>query len=213
MIISDDFVFLHLQKCGGSFVRTVLVEHFGAKKVGPNHDGYLNIRDKDKEKFIFGTIRNPYSWYISLYHKHREDVPKSFFRTTLHGDPSFPVWLKRFMTAKGRMHDIDFNHAAKLDIGPYTYRAMRSYGLNRQPRTKLDIRFAKIHYIKTADLNHGLSSLLQERLDKDKVESILNKEKIHTSTHMHYLEYYDQESKDLVYQKDKLIFDRWNFSP
>ena len=68
MVVSDKFIFLHLQKCGGSFVRDFMLSNVpGSKMIRPQHDGYTTIKG-NPNKPIVGIIRNPWDWYVSEYY-------------------------------------------------------------------------------------------------------------------------------------------------
>ncbi len=211
MVINKDIVFLHLQKCGGTFVKHVLEDNLSAVNVRPEHNGYLDIVDPHKGKFIFGTIRNPYSWYVSLYHKHRKDE-NSYMKSLFAGDPSFSEWVNKFVNIKkGYIHDMNFGQISSLDIGPYTYRALNCYGLNRSPATAEDIKFADIDYIKMENLNPELARILSPYASEEICESIISKEKVHTGKHEHFSVYYTPETLELVAHKDRLLFDQWGY--
>lgn len=65
MIIGDKFVFLQLQKTASSHIEKILKHLFKARKEGGKHNTIEN--PLFLKKMIFGTIRNPYSWYVSLW--------------------------------------------------------------------------------------------------------------------------------------------------
>ena len=74
MIVHNKFVFAHLTKTGGTFIRQYLsdyisdaVRYSGGKRL-EKHDG-LNVLSKFilNDKFTFGCIRNPLSFYVSLW--------------------------------------------------------------------------------------------------------------------------------------------------
>jgi hypothetical protein len=61
---SDTFVYLALQKTGSTFIHSVLGDLFGAQVVFAKHSRLL---DEDHSKFVFGSIRNPWDMYVSLW--------------------------------------------------------------------------------------------------------------------------------------------------
>ena len=70
MILSEHFVFLHLPKTGGSFVRE-LCTHYAppAWKVRllDHHPTIHDIPSEYANLPIFGFVRNPFDWYVSWY--------------------------------------------------------------------------------------------------------------------------------------------------
>ncbi len=61
---SDKFVYLALQKTGSTFIHSTLSDLFGAQVVFAKHSPLL---DEHHSKFVFGSIRNPWDMYVSLW--------------------------------------------------------------------------------------------------------------------------------------------------
>ena len=128
------------------------------------------------------------------------------------GDPEFSEWVQRFINIKkGYIHDMNFNQISSLDIGPYTYRTMNCYGIERTPSSADEIKFADIEYIKMENLNPELSRILKPYASEEICKMIISKEKIHTGKHDHYSVYYTPETLELVAHKDRIIFDQWGY--
>jgi hypothetical protein len=90
MLITDDFVFIHQPKTGGTFVREAIDEicsrelatpGFGAlrrrgilrqkykyRETQDYHDTCHDIPEKDRAKPILSIVRNPFDYYVSFYH-------------------------------------------------------------------------------------------------------------------------------------------------
>ena len=63
MFIADGLVYLELQKTGGSHIRRLLSEYTDG-----HCDGKHNLlRPEYLGNFVFGSIRNPWDWYVSLW--------------------------------------------------------------------------------------------------------------------------------------------------
>ena len=216
MIINNDIVFLHLQKCGGTFIKHMMEDHMGARNHRPEHNGYRDISGTNKKKLIMGSIRNPYSWYTSLYFNHYQD-PRSFFKSTFQGAPSFADWVKRLLAIdRGRMHDMRFSQMARWDVGPYTFRTLKCYASAEpldMPLTPDIVMLGNIEIIKTDNLAQNFVDVVEGKvgINPDVKEKILTAKRIHTSDHGHYSEYYDREAYDLVSHKDRLIFDIFDY--
>ncbi|HET9619782.1 MAG TPA: sulfotransferase family 2 domain-containing protein [Kofleriaceae bacterium] len=72
MILTDDFVFIHQPKTGGTFVTRVIERLYGDGRRGDvvnthKHAGCTEIPAAWRGKPIFTTIRNPYDRYVSQY--------------------------------------------------------------------------------------------------------------------------------------------------
>ncbi|MFO8018244.1 MAG: hypothetical protein R6U96_06380 [Promethearchaeia archaeon] len=62
MILGNNFIFLRLQKSASTHITKILDNLFNVRNYGKH-----NTLNKLTDKYVFGTIRNPYSWYISLW--------------------------------------------------------------------------------------------------------------------------------------------------
>jgi len=139
MIISDRFVFLHLPKCATTFVSTLLEEMFSdARRKRPDHNSFTDIKPRDLGKTIFGTVRNPWDWYVSYYsYGKAKPVP----RNTLHAGAMNAGWVDGFDYWLGELfraglhgaeprrigNQIDTALMNTLGIGPYTYLFVQRY--------------------------------------------------------------------------------------
>ena len=63
MFVTDRFVYVHMQKTGGTRIREILSELTDGRGVGRQH-GFL---DAKPNKLVFGSIRDPLAWYVSLW--------------------------------------------------------------------------------------------------------------------------------------------------
>jgi len=88
MFVTRDFVFLHLPKTGGTFVRSALDRlerqrgktfvHRAARKVGlpvtvelPPHGTWRELPVAYRGREVLTVVRSPYDRYVSEYHFHR----------------------------------------------------------------------------------------------------------------------------------------------
>jgi len=156
MIISDRFVFLHLQKCATTFVSTLLEEMFSdARRKRPDHNSFTDIKPRDLGKTIFGTVRNPWDWYVSYYFYKKPKGERGLARKTfieqepalgallypkfsLYAGGTFDYWLGELFRAglngavfrgSGRHGVVVIDTALMntLGIGPYTYWFVHCY--------------------------------------------------------------------------------------
>lgn len=69
MLVHDRFVFVHNQKCGGTFVRRLLKQELGreALRDSVSHDGWNKIPDDAAGRPVLCYVRNPWDWYVSWY--------------------------------------------------------------------------------------------------------------------------------------------------
>ena len=68
MLATDNLVFIHLHKSGGTFVNQLLLRHgAGAHQLG-YHLPYRELPPQYRDRPVLGTIRDPFGYYVSWYH-------------------------------------------------------------------------------------------------------------------------------------------------
>lgn len=70
MLITPDFVFIHMPKTGGTFITEMLRQVYGdtAVEAGRKHATCDEIPDVDRGKPILSVMRSPFDRYVSQYH-------------------------------------------------------------------------------------------------------------------------------------------------
>ena len=67
MLVTQKFVFIHLHKSGGTFINDTLIHCVPHTIVG-YHLPYQYVPDEFTHLPVLGTVRNPWDFYVSLYH-------------------------------------------------------------------------------------------------------------------------------------------------
>jgi hypothetical protein len=201
MLTSSKYVFIHLEKCGGTFIRYILEKYFEGKNVNSfklpetysldlynkynitygnlsnmAKDPHGNIIPNDsKDKIIIGSIRNPFDYYVSLYTYCLS--MKSIKNVT------FKTWLK---TAR-----------------PFSECFDSKYG-----------KFTNIKIIKLEHVCDDLINIMGQmyNINKDICDQIHSEKKINTTERSCYRDYYDNDCKDIVYKNDKNILHDFNYT-
>lgn len=80
MIVCKHFVYLHVEKTGGSWLRSALSGFtpwdWDLWIRGSYHQGWKDIPEQYKSKPILFTLRNPWDWYVSRYlYFHQKAIP------------------------------------------------------------------------------------------------------------------------------------------
>lgn len=63
MFISDELAFIHLQKTAGVHIAQLLGKVVSGERI-PDH---LSLPAEYRSRFIIGSMRNPWDWYVSLW--------------------------------------------------------------------------------------------------------------------------------------------------
>lgn len=114
MYVSNDLIFLELQKTGGSHILRLLELMFDRGEIIGKHNR-LNLENVG-ERFVFGSIRNPWNWYVSLWaygagnkgairHRTTKGVDFNYYHADLPHDMG-KDWLNPKELALAIWHDI-----------------------------------------------------------------------------------------------------------
>ena len=71
MIATDNLVFVHLHKSGGTFVNELLLRFGQAPRRIGYHLPYREAPDAIRHLPVVGTVRDPWGYYVSWYHFQR----------------------------------------------------------------------------------------------------------------------------------------------
>ena len=212
MIIHDNFIFVHLQKTGGTFVEKFLWKTFGqdnVERIQPQHRGITTVIDKIGDRITFGVIRNPWDWYVSWWAS-RKTVSDSLFHKifTTENRQNFGKFLRFVLNGNfGKQHDLDAKIMLDKDIGIYTYRYRKCF-CDKDGNNLLD------RVLRTENLREDLESFLTDlsiELPDDKKEYLYSMHKRNASSHKSYKEYYTDDLVELVRHKDRLIVERYGY--
>ncbi len=156
MLIADNkFVFVHLQKTGGSFIKAVLPKieidcHImgGHPTLHTYYHSKNNLSQHSPNEYkefcnnhlIFGVIRNPWDLYVSLWKFLTHHIGNSnrilpdFFPNIINTDALKEMDINNFVTHlfENETHTSDiylsnFENLKELNIGQYTYEFLRLF--------------------------------------------------------------------------------------
>ena len=71
MLITKYFVFVHVKKTGGRFIRNLCVNHMPPDWIVAqlrDHAGVSDIPPEYRDLPVLAFVRNPWDWYVSWYH-------------------------------------------------------------------------------------------------------------------------------------------------
>lgn len=232
MIINNDlkFIYIHVPKTGGASLQQKLKLIPGTSISRPPHG---SIKDYYKPGYYtFATIRNPFKWYVSMY---------SFKGSTwLHElydgkDKTFKTWLKGVLELNPKKEDIikTINKCADEDSLDYKFHlklvqenkidnmgwlshlfmfsCYRNYDKLIEQNDITLIGKSDIDvFIQTEQLNQ-IHEYIDDPTLKEKLTKNAQPIHINKSEHNKYQEYYDDELKQLVLEKDKFLFNKFNY--
>ena len=215
MFLCNRFVFVHLPKTGGTFVRTLLSEFIPKDwdvAINPGHGTTKEIPETYKNLPVIGFIRNPWDYYVSWY---------NYFLTRHKQDPGIEPGSDLFLVASdsGRndfkttiLNTLKNDVLRSLDIGGLSYLYLGMYGINleqvyKPPHNTL---IGKIEHIRS-DLVRMLGDVGVE-ISAEFQNQIQSRPATNKFEHPYYREYYDDELRELIQYKDRIIISKYGYA-
>jgi hypothetical protein len=228
LIVTDKFVFVHLPRTGGTFVSDVIRKFFpSAHEIGHHLPREFLPREYSHLP-VLGTVRNPWEFYVSLYHYARHMDVRSI--------------LVNWMTENGRLgligsirnllnitvnderidlliemlpEHVDYSKRHIPNVNKDTMRAVRGTGVGyytfrfNEMFGKADDMFLCRLETLTQDLLaffEGIGAARDELRDY-----VLRLGKKNISEHLHYSTYYTPELAELVLIRDRPLIERFGY--
>jgi hypothetical protein len=228
MIVTDKFIFAHLPRSGGTFVSDVIRKFFpSAHEIGHHLPRELLPREYSHLP-VLGTIRNPWEFYVSLYHYvWRRDAASILvawmsengslgFKDSITNLLNLGVNDERLdVLIEMLPENVDYDrrnipnitkdamHRVRgTGLGYYTFRFKHIFG------NADDVFFCRLETL-TQDLVaffEGIGAATDELRDY-----VLRSDKKNISEHLHYSTYYTPELAELVLNRDRLLIDRFGY--
>jgi len=196
MILARDFVFIHVPKTGGKFVRRILEEHapshWELREHGHPHGGLPEIPAHAAHLPRFTFVRNPFSWYVSWYHfqKAHDTEDRGFFEEISGGGELGFCDTMRNVLGRSEAE------------GPYT-QTLRSMLMGFE-QTRLG-RFENLR----ADLLRILGDLVT--IPEPMTRAIHETAPVNASAHGRTAAVYDEEVRELVALRDAVAFEQLGY--
>jgi len=225
MIVTDNFSFVHLHKCGGTFIIDIIKKHFSSAKTIGYHLPASKIPKEYHHLPILGVIRNPFAYYVSWFTFQQTLIKPTFVWQVFSDNGSLD-----FNNVIERMLCIGENY--KL-INELIERAPLSYTNKNVNLIKDNIASIKdskngwfsflfnhmyqslpITFIHTENLRNDLYHFLRNTgvMTSELKTLIYNSPALNTTQHDKIENYYSNELKKLILLKDNTIIKRFNYS-
>jgi hypothetical protein len=210
MVSNDKYTFIHLRKTGGTTIRKILVKYFNGfessqkmtkekndfmlgiglsyapgldtDEISEPLEAHKTINKKVEGNKLIISVREPLTWFMSKYYYNERLTNKESEPTP----EKFKVWLKGNADAYIK----EYQRVVKnLDV---------DYVI------KMESMLEDILYI-MGDIGFDISEELRTKILSEPVYNAL-------SYNRDINEHYDNELKDLVYNKNKFFFDKFNYN-
>lgn len=228
MIVTDNFVFIHLPRTGGTFVTDTIMKFFpSAREIGYHLP--ISLLPKEYSHLpVLGTVRNPWEFYVSwYYHIWPRDIGKPLFswltdnckeefEGAIRNALNLGVDNNRLDALIARLPDaVDYRTRNIPNITKDSIRKVRGTGVgyytfrfNQLFGNADKIFFCRQERLRT-DLIHFLEHV---GAANDGIRThILCSEKKNTAEHRHYSNYYTPELAELVSMRDRSLIEKFGY--
>ena len=229
MIVTDKFVFVHLPRTGGTFVSEVIRKFFpSAHEIGHHLPRELLPREYSHLP-VLGTVRNPWEFYVSLYHYAWHIDAGSILVTWMseNGGLDFIGSIRNLLnlTVNDERLDVliemlpehvDYSRRHIPNVTKDTMRGVRGTGVGYYTFrfTEMfgnadDMFLCRLETLKQDLLAffEGIGAASDELRDY-----VLRVDKKNISKHLHYSTYYTPELAELVSIRDRRLIERFGYA-
>ena len=227
MIVSDKFVFVHLPRSGGTFVSEIIKKFFPSAHELGHHLPLALLPTEYSHLPVLGTVRNPWEFYVSLYHY---VWPKDAASTlgswmTENGRLGFEGSIRNLLDLGVDDERLDVLiemlpehvHYVRRNIPNMTKDAMRrarGSGVGYYTfRFNHLFENANPYFCRLETLRHDLVAFFDGigAATDELRDYVLNSDKKNTAEHLHYSAYYTPELADLVSSRDSPLVKRFGY--
>ena len=228
MIVTDKFVFVHLPRTGGTFVSEVIRKFFpSAHEIGHHLPRELLPREYSHLPLL-GTARNPWEFYVSLYHyvgpRDAASVLVSWmsengrleFNGSIRNILNLGVNDERLdVLIEMLPEQVDYSRRSIPNITKETTRKIRGTGIgyytfrfNQMFGNADDVFLCRLETLKQdlVAFFDGIGAATDELRDY-----VLRSDKKNPSEHLHYSTYYTPELAELVSIRDRALIERFGY--
>ena len=244
MFISNDLIYIQMQKTGCTHIASLLGKIFDGEQIGKH--SAATFEQLNSGRYFISSIRNPWDWYLSLWTfgvqgrggvMHR--LTKSSKNTSIwcsvyennENIESFRKWLKMIHDPCNSIYlgeGYGETEITKL-CGFMTYRHLYlcSRDIDKLRKNRLITNFDQLnqfdhengyidYFIRQEDLEGTFYKAIEglRTLTEKEKKLISESERTNTSIRKFSIEdYYDNESIELIANRDKLIVEKFNYLP
>jgi len=235
MLVTQSLVFIHLTKCGGTFVRSALLELDGSQQyAGRYHGPWSELPQEFREMPVITAVRNPYDWWVSWYHYMKA---RNWFNPLARaavdaGYEEFPEMIQFILSSlqEGSSEAINVDNAVQTLINtpgtiPNDFTTHMTDHMRQNQCGILSWRHSfqlegieknKLIVIQQESLLEDLfSSLLKIGItaQMSQIQKLIELPKANTTVrNTDYRSYYNNSSKEAVSILDKEILEKYNYT-
>lgn len=229
MILTDKFVFVHLPRCGGTFISGVIRKFFpSANEIGHHLPREL-LPTQYAHLPVLGSVRNPWEFYVSLYHYAQVRNPASTLVSWMseNGRLGFLDSVRNVLNlgANDERLDVliemlpdrvDYSKTLIPNVTKETMRRVRGTGVgyytfrfNQMFGNADDMFFCRLETLQR-DLLAFFESI--GAATNELRDYVFDSDKANAAEHLHYSSYYTPELANLVSIRDRQLIEKFGYS-
>ena len=228
MIVTDKFVFVHLPRTGGTFVCEVIRKFFpSAHEIGHHLPREL-LPGEYSHLPILGTVRNPWEFYVSLYHYALPRVAASILVSWMseNGRLGFIGSIRNVLNLgvnNERLdvliemlpEQVDYSRTQIPNISKDSTRRVRGTGVGYYT-FRFNEMFGnadEVFICRTETLKQDLLAFFEKigAVTDEIRDYVLRSDKKNSSEHLHYSTYYTPELAELVSLRERPLIERFDY--
>lgn len=227
MIVCNKFVFLHLHKSGGTFINQMMASCIPyAKQVG-YHLPYSELSPGFRRLPVLGTVRNPWSYYVSWYHFQLDmERPNALFQCVSEGSTlDFVGTVTNLLTLHSNAEKVDelaktlpetyINHNLNLTRNCIAPILGSGHGFYTFLYRRLYAGACSLTILKMENLRDELRAYLGDNgvEPRDRLHQFINNTpNLNTSKHSDYQDYYSTALRNLVAESDAELIKKYDYT-
>ncbi len=97
MIVTDHFVYIHVSRTGGTFLNRLILDRMPGARMLQYHGHLEKLPIEYSHLPVIGFARNPWDWYVSMFHDYRRKRQFVFQIISEQGTLDFESTVARFL--------------------------------------------------------------------------------------------------------------------
>jgi hypothetical protein len=98
MIVTNNFVYVHVSRSGGTFLNKLILEQFPEARKIQYHGQLRDLPDEYAELPVIGFVRNPWDWYVSMIFDYKRKKQYVYQILSDGGTLGFQATVSRFLS-------------------------------------------------------------------------------------------------------------------
>ena len=218
MLVTADFVFVHIPKTAGTFIQVVLRDSVPVcADWAYAHTPYAELPERWRHLPVMCAIRNPWDWYVSWFHYSlQRGEPRGKRARSAYAAEKQAVW--ELLQSSGGDFKVAVTRACLGDFDHPLAAAMREQGIDFYTASVQEIVGPAIdrpdlHVLRFERLNRQLVRFLRahDALTPKLRRAIRRRAPVRTSVHGPYADYYDDELAELVGRRASWLCSRFGY--